>query len=114
MNNYDNYFMGLDIGTNSVGWCISDAKYKVLKYNNNAMWGISLFDPANQVSVRRQKRCNRRKFDRRNQRISLLEELFAKEISKIDHDFSFAEKKALYYLKIDHMRTVGMFLKTPR
>lgn len=32
MNKFDEYFMGLDIGTDSVGWCVSDSKYKVLKY----------------------------------------------------------------------------------
>lgn len=94
MNNYDNYFMGLDIGTNSVGWCVSYANYKVLKYKNNAMWVVSLFDPENQASDRRQHRCNRRRFDRRNQRISLQEELFAKEISKIDSDFFLRRKES--------------------
>ena len=113
MNNYENYFMGLDIGTNSVGWCVSDSKYKVPKYKNNAMWGISLFDPANQASERRQHRCNRRRFDRRNQRISLLEELFAKEISKIDTEF-FLRRKESALLKTDRKsESDGYVFETP-
>ena len=81
-NNINNYFIGLDIGTDSVGWCVSNDKYKVLKYKNNAMWGVSLFDSANQASERRGYRTTRRRYDRRQQRILLLDELFAKEISK--------------------------------
>lgn len=113
MNNYENYYMGLDIGTNSVGWCVSDSGYKVLKYKNNAMWGISLFDPANQASDRRAQRCARRRLDRRNQRISLLEELFADEIRKIDPEF-FLRRKESALLKTDRKsESDGYIFETP-
>lgn len=87
MNKFDEYYMGLDIGTDSVGWCVSDGKYKVLKYKGNAMWGSSLFDPANQASERRGFRCARRRIDRRNTREQLLQELFSKAICEIDANF---------------------------
>lgn len=87
MNKFDEYLMGLDIGTDSVGWCVSDGNYKVLKYKKNAMWGTSLFDPANQASERRGFRCARRRLDRRNVREQLLRELFSKNICEIDPDF---------------------------
>ena len=87
MNKFDEYYMGLDIGTDSVGWCVSDSKYKVLKYKGNAMWGSSLFDPANQASERRGFRCARRRLDRRNTREQLLQELFSKAVCEIDANF---------------------------
>lgn len=113
MNNYENYFVGLDIGTNSVGWCVSDSKYKVLKYKNNAMWGISLFDPANQAADRRTQRCARRRIDRRNQRISLLEELFADEIRKIDPEFFLRRKESALLKKDRKNESDGYVFETP-
>lgn len=31
MNKENDYFLGLDIGTGSVGWAVTDEKYKLLK-----------------------------------------------------------------------------------
>lgn len=84
---FSNYFLGLDIGTDSVGWCVADHDYKVLKYKGNAMWGVSLFDEAHQAADRRSFRTSRRRLDRKKQRRTLLQELFASEIAKIDPDF---------------------------
>lgn len=63
------WYLGLDIGTDSVGWAVTDNDYKILKYKNNAMWGVMLFDPANQSEERRSFRTSRRRLDRRQQRI---------------------------------------------
>lgn len=41
---YGNYYLGLDIGTNSVGWAVTDEKYNILKSHGKAMWGIRLFE----------------------------------------------------------------------
>ena len=32
------YYLGLDIGTDSIGWAVTDTNYKILKFNGNAMW----------------------------------------------------------------------------
>lgn len=87
MSKYEGYFLGADIGTDSVGWCACDSNYNVLKYKGNAMWGVSLFDAANQAAERRVFRCGRRRLDRRNDRERLLQELFSKEICAIDPNF---------------------------
>ena len=50
---YEGFFLGFDIGTDSVGWCVTDSDYNVLKYKGNAMWGVSLFDEANRAAERR-------------------------------------------------------------
>ena len=89
--------MGLDIGTNSVGWAVTDTGYNILKYKSNAMWGVHLFDPANQCEDRRSFRTSRRRLDRRQQRISLLQELMAKPIAEIDPDFFIRLKQSALY-----------------
>ena len=89
--------MGLDIGTNSVGWAVTDTGYNILKYKSNAMWGVHLFFPANQCEDRRSFRTSRRRLDRRQQRISLLQELMAKPIAEIDPDFFIRLKQSALY-----------------
>lgn len=38
-----NYYLGLDIGTNSVGWAVTDDEYNLCKFKKKDMWGIRLF-----------------------------------------------------------------------
>ena len=40
----NNYYIGLDIGTESVGWAVTDDCYNIKKFKGNAMWGIRLVD----------------------------------------------------------------------
>lgn len=82
-----NYYLGLDVGTSSVGWAVTDSDYNILKCKGSAMWGVRLFDEAQNASVRRSSRTARRRLERKKQRLALLEMLFANEISKIDLDF---------------------------
>jgi CRISPR-associated endonuclease Csn1 len=83
----DKTFLGLDIGTDSVGWAVTDGEYKLKKFKNNLMWGVHLFDEAQQSAERRSFRTARRRLDRRQQRIKLLQDLFAAEIAKEDEKF---------------------------
>lgn len=81
------YYLGLDIGTNSVGWAVTDENYQLCKFRGKEMWGIRLFESANTASDRRLKRHSRRRLKRRTQRIKLLQEIFAEEIGKVDSTF---------------------------
>ena len=81
------YYLGLDIGTNSVGWAVTDESYNVIKKNGKALWGIRLFEEAETAAQRRMFRSGRRRLQRRKERISLLQDLFAEEISKVDMGF---------------------------
>lgn len=81
------YYLGLDIGTNSVGWAVTDEEYNLCKFRGKDMWGIRLFESANTAAERRLKRNSRRRLKRRAQRIKLLQEIFAGEISKTDNSF---------------------------
>ena len=81
------YYLGFDIGTNSVGWAVTDEDYQVLHYRKKAMWGVRLFDEANTAESRRISRTTRRRIGRRRWRIELLQELFSEEICKVDEAF---------------------------
>ena len=87
MKEIKNYFIGLDMGTTSVGWAATDENYEVIKKNGKALWGIRLFDEAQTAEDRRMHRIARRRIERRSRRIDLLQELFAQEICKKDPGF---------------------------
>ena len=81
------YYLGLDIGTNSVGFAATDDRYRLIKYKGEAVWGSHLFDEASQSAERRSFRTARRRLDRRQQRIRLVDEIFAPEVAKVDPYF---------------------------
>ena len=83
----EKYYLGLDIGTNSVGWAVTDPSYRLERFHKKDMWGIRLFEQADTAADRRAKRTNRRRLQRRHQRIQLLQELFAEEMAKVDDTF---------------------------
>ncbi len=87
MNVKNDYFLGLDIGTDSVGWAVTDPEYHILRRKGKSLWGVRLFDAANTAAERRAFRTNRRRLQRRRQRIRLLQELFAEEMAKVDPGF---------------------------
>ncbi len=96
---FGDYYIGLDIGTSSVGWAVTDLNYRVLKFNQKAMWGIRLFNEGNTAADRRTHRSSRRRLMRRNQRIEWLQEIFAKEIAKKDADFFQRLEDSKYHLE---------------
>lgn len=82
------YNIGLDIGTTSVGWSVVEANnQKVMRKGNKALWGVRLFDEATTAELRRMQRSTRRRYDRRRERIRLLQEEFRNEIDKVDKTF---------------------------
>ena len=92
-----NYFVGLDIGTDSVGYAVCNTDYSLCKFHSEPMWGSTLFSSAEQSSDRRGFRTARRRLDRRQQRIVLLKEIFTEEIEKIDSRFyTRLEESALF------------------
>ena len=71
------YNIGLDIGTTSVGWAAVDFETnQVLRKGRKALWGVSLFEEGNKAEDRRLKRNSRRRYERRRQRLNLLQEQF--------------------------------------
>lgn len=95
-----NYSIGLDIGTNSIGYSvIFDDNYKVpvktakVLGNTNKksirknLMGSVLFDSGETAMARRMKRTNRRRIERRRNRIRYLQEIFAPFMMQVDENF---------------------------
>ena len=92
------YFLGLDIGTSSLGWAVTDTNYKILRAKGKNLIGVRLFEEGKTAEERRLFRSSRRRTARRKERIKLLQELFAEEINKIDPTFFQRLKESKYYL----------------
>ena len=86
MNNQD-YYIGFDIGTSSIGMAVADTSYNLVKHKNNAMWFVKLFDESSSAAERRSFRTASRRNMRKRQRIELLEMLFNEEIAQKDAAF---------------------------
>lgn len=96
---FSDYYLGFDIGTNSVGWCVTDLDYNILRFNKKDMWGSRLFDEAKTAAERRVQRNSRRRLKRRKWRLNLLEEIFSDEIMKIDSNFFRRLKESSLWLE---------------
>ena len=105
------YYIGLDVGTDSVGYAVTDERYNLCKFKGEPMWGVTLFDEAQLAAERRAYRVARRRLDRRQQRIRFLKELFAPEIAKIDDGFfKRIQESYLYPENEDHkVRLFGSY-----
>ena len=91
------YYVGLDMGTGSVGWAVTDESYQIFRRHGKAMWGVRLFESAKTAEERRMFRTGRRRLDRRGWRIEILQEIFAEEISRVDPGFFLRMKESKYY-----------------
>ena len=78
------YYIGLDIGTSSVGWAVMDENYHLMKKHGKDMWGIREFDEAETAEARRTFRVSRRRRQREVARIGLLKDYFHDELAKVD------------------------------
>lgn len=81
------YYIGLDIGTDSIGWAVTDTDYNIPKFKGNAQWGIRLLDESKTAEERRTFRGSRRRTQRNKFRVQCLEMLFDEEIAKKDIAF---------------------------
>lgn len=86
------YGVGLDIGTNSVGWTVVDASGHVRKIKGQTGIGVRLFKEGAAAADRRGFRTTRRRLKRVKWRLRLLREFFDQPISKVDINF-FARRK---------------------
>lgn len=91
------WYLGLDIGTASVGWAATDTEYKIIRKNKKRLWGVRLFEEATTAQERRTYRSNRRRLARRKWRLYLLEELFSEEIAKVDPNFYLKLRESKYH-----------------
>lgn len=85
--NNEGYFIGLDMGTSSVGWAATDTHYNLIRGKGKDLWGVRLFEEASTAQERRTNRTSRRRNQRKKQRIAFVKEKFRAEIEKVDPNF---------------------------
>lgn len=81
------YNIGLDIGTNSVGYAMTDEKGRLLRYHKRPTYGSVLFEEAQTAKERKLNRSTRRRLARRRNRIKLLQGLVAPDVCAADPEF---------------------------
>lgn len=87
MSVFGGYYIGIDAGTDSLGWAVTDKNYNIIRKKGKSLWGIRLFEAAVTAEDRRMFRTTRRRYARRRQRIRLLQEMFKEALDKIDPKF---------------------------
>ena len=80
-------FIGLDVGTDSVGWAATDEYFNLYRLKGKTAWGARLFLDAANAKDRRQHRVSGRRLARRKERIRLLNALFDPLLKKVDPTF---------------------------
>ena len=68
----EKFYLGMDIGTESVGMACTDENYNLLRAKGQDLWAVRLFDEAEDAKNRRVQRTARRRLQRRKQRIEFL------------------------------------------
>lgn len=103
------YYIGLDCGTDSVGWAATDPEYHLItatgkvkkdgkaKTVKRELQGVRLFNGADTAVDRRMARSVRRRGERAKNRLKLLRMLFRDEISQVDPEFYQRLRESFYW-----------------
>lgn len=105
------YTLGIDIGTNSIGWAVVDQNYDLVKKLGHCLWGVRLFEESKSALERRTFRCARRRLQRRKVRIELLRSIFNEEINNIDSNFFRRLDESFYKLDDKTINCNDLFAK---
>lgn len=94
------FYLGMDIGTNSVGMACTDENYRLLRAKGKDCWTVRLFSEGLTAEGRRFFRTARRRIERRKQRLGFLQALFAPFLEdknffiRLNNSAFYAEDKA--------------------
>ena len=103
LKKYPEYSIGLDIGTNSVGWAVTDSENNILKHGGKNMWGARLFDEGDTAAQTRMFRGTRRRIERRRERVNILHFLNPLILKKQTFTFTYYHKKGIYSIFLSHL-----------
>ena len=81
------YYLGLDMGTSSLGFAVTDRYYNVIRKRGRHLWGIRLFEEAKTSAATRQFRTARRRRKREKERVRFLQEVFCAALDEKDPGF---------------------------
>lgn len=93
------YYLGLDMGTSSIGWAVTDKEYNLLRAKGKDLWGVRLFSEAKTSAERRAFRTSRRRLQREKARIAILREFFSDSINELDPGFYQRLDDSKYFLE---------------
>lgn len=92
-------YVGIDMGTNSVGMAVTDEEYNLYRVKGKDLWCSRLFTEADTAAERRTNRISRRRRQREVARQGVLRKLFADEINKVDEGFFARLDESKYHLE---------------
>lgn len=92
-------YVGIDMGTNSVGMAVSDENYNLYRIKGKDVWCSRLFSEAHTAVECRTNRISRRRHQREIARQGVLRELFSDEINKIDEGFFARLDESRYHIE---------------
>ena len=95
----EKYFLGLDMGTSTVGWAATNTKYMLLRKKGKDLWGVREFDEAQTAADRRVNRISRRRRQREIVRIGLLKDYFSDAVLSVDPGFFIRLENSKYHLE---------------
>ncbi len=109
------YYIGLDMGTSTVGWAVTDDTYHLIRRKGKDMWGIREFEEAETSAERRTHRIARRRIQRSKVRVGLLKEYFDEAIREVDPYFYIRLENSKYYPedKDEEVRTPNGIFNDP-
>ena len=93
------YYIGLDMGTNSIGWAVTDTSYHLLRLKGKDAWGIREFEEAETSAERRSHRVSRRALQREKERLGQLRFYFDESVRAVDPNFFTRLENSKYYLE---------------
>ena len=109
------YYLGLDMGTDSVGWAVTDASYHLLRAKGKDLWGIREFNRAENAADRRSHRVSRRRNQHSKERIAMLRAFFQEAVEAVDPDFFIRLDNSKYFPedKDERLRSVNCVFDDP-
>lgn len=96
---YREYYLGLDMGTSSVGWAATDKQYNLIRAKGKDLWGIREFEEADTAAERRNHRVSRRRRQRDVARMGIIKDYFHDAISEKDPDFFQRLENSKYHIE---------------
>lgn len=104
------YFIGLDIGSNSVGWTVTDRLAQLMRIKGKTAIGARLFKEGQTAEKTRIFRDTRRRLDHRKWRLKLLDQIFAPHLAQVDNTFLARLKESNISPKDDNKKYKGSLL----
>lgn len=80
-------YLGIDLGVKNIGFALTNEYYEVVSVGKKRAIGVLSFEEAQTAKQRRLFRTVRRRLQRRQYRVSLLQEIFNDELMKKDPNF---------------------------